>query len=151
MSTPTERKIMRLRFAIIGAIMASAIAVLGMAAPAMASTHHTPVAGPVPHGAAAPRVAGNGCPSGATCSYDQPNTTGTPGPVWGNNTNDRQYYLWANAVSIVNDGNSCTDWIYYNENYGNPNFALYLGWWVPNLSGTWGWHHLWSNHWCNPG
>jgi hypothetical protein len=142
---------MRFRLAIIGALMAPAIAVLGIAAPAMASAHHSPVASPVPHGAAAPAVAGNGCPSGATCSYVLPDTTGTPGPVWGDNWNDRQYYRWANAESIVNDGNSCTDWIYYNENYGPPDFALYLGWWVPNLSGTWGWHHLWSNHWCNPG
>jgi Peptidase inhibitor family I36 len=137
---------MRLRFAIIGAIMAPTIAVLGMTAPAMASAHGSPVA--VPH---AGKLASNGCPSGATCSYDLPNTTGTPGPVYGNNTNDRQYHLWAYAESIVNEGTQCTDWIYYNENYGNPNFALYLGYWVPNLSGTWGWHHLWSNHWCNPG
>ena len=142
---------MRLRLAIIGAIMAPAIAVLGMAAPAMASAHHAPVAGPVPHGAAAPRVAGNGCPSGATCSYDQPNTTGKPGPVWGNNTNDRQYYLWANAESIVNEGNYCTNYIYQYQGYQGRSFGLPLGYWVPNLGGTWGWHHLWSNHWCNPG
>ncbi len=55
---------MRLRFAIIGATMASAIAMLGMTAPAMASAHSSPVA--VPHTG---KVAANGCPSGATCSY----------------------------------------------------------------------------------
>jgi hypothetical protein len=90
------------------------------------------------------------CPSGATCSYTGINFTGSQGPVWGNNTNDRQYSTWANAESIKNNGTQCEDWIFKYENYGNPNFGIPLGYQVSNLSGTWGWHHLWSNHWCNP-
>lgn len=55
---------MRLRFAITGAITASAIAMFGMAAPTMASTHSSPVA--VTHTGT---VAANGSRSGATGSY----------------------------------------------------------------------------------
>ena len=137
---------MRLRFTIFGALVMAVMAVLGTTAPAMASTHHTPAAAP-----AIARAWPYGCPSGATCSYPNTNFGGGAGPVYGNNTNDRQYSKWANAESILNHGTQCTDWIYYNQNYGNPNFEVYIGYGVSNLSGTWGWHHLYSNHWCNPG
>jgi hypothetical protein len=137
---------MRIRVSVIGALTAAAMATLGFAAPAMATTHHAPVARP-----GISRGWPYGCPSGATCSYYDTNFGGTPGPVYGNNTNDKQYHTWGDAESILNNGQSCTNWIYYNENYGNPNFEIYLGYEVSNLSGTWGWHHLYSNHWCNPG
>src|ERR1700722_16245606 len=79
------------------------------------------------------------CPSGATCSYPGNNFTGTQGPVYGNNTNDKQYATWAGAESISNNGKECADWIYQNENYGGSSFVLDIGYVVSNLSGSWGW------------
>ena len=98
---------------------------------------------------AAPQASAS-CPSGATCAYTGINFTGSQGPLWGNNTNDAQYNTWANAESILNNGTQCADWIYQNTNYGGGNFVVPIGYVVSNLSGTWGWHHLYSNHWCNP-
>lgn len=100
--------------------------------------------------ATAPAASAASCPSGATCAYTGTNFTGSQGPVYGNNTDDAQYSTWANAESISNNGTQCTDWIYYGKNYGNPNFSLAVGYVVSNLSGSWGWHHLYSNHWCSP-
>jgi len=137
---------MRVRATIIGALTAAAMGTLGISAPAMASTHHAPSVRP-----GISRGWPYGCPSGATCSYDETNFGGTAGWVKGNNTNDKQYHTWAYAESILNNGTQCTDWIYYNENYGNPNFTIPLGYQNQNLSGSWGWHHLYSNHWCNQG
>lgn len=98
---------------------------------------------------AAPEASAD-CPSGATCAYTGINFTGSQGPLWGNNTNDAQYYTWANAESVSNNGTQCADWIYQDTNYGGGNFVLPIHYVVSNLSGTWGWHHLYSNHWCNP-
>ena len=98
---------------------------------------------------AAPQASAS-CPSGATCAYTGINFTGSQGPLYGNNTNDAQYNTWANAESIVNNGTQCADWIYQNTNYGGGNSIVPIGYVVSNLSGTWGWHHLYSNHWCNP-
>jgi Peptidase inhibitor family I36 len=137
---------MRVRATIIGAITAAAMATIGFTAPAMAATHHAPVAHP-----GISRGWPYGCPSTATCSYDETNFGGTAGWVKGDNQNDKQYHTWADAESILNNGTQCTDWIYYNENYGKPFFEIPIGYQVSNLSGTWGWHHLYSNHWCSAG
>jgi hypothetical protein len=99
--------------------------------------------------AASPEASAS-CPSGATCAYTGINFTGSQGPVYGNNSNDAQYYTWSHAESISNNGTQCADWIYQNTNYGGGNFVLPIHYVVSNLSGTWGWHHLYSNHWCNP-
>ena len=50
----------------------------------------------------------------------------------------------------MNEGNYCTNYTYQYQGYQGRSFALPLGYWVPNLGGTWGWHHLYSNHWCVP-
>ena len=94
-------------------------------------------------------AAAGSCPSGATCAWTGTNYTGTIGPVYGNNTNDKQYATWAGAESVANNGTSCEDWVFQNENYGGSVLALPIGYGDGNLSGTWAWHHLWSNHWCN--
>lgn len=127
---------------------ALAASALAFAAPgaAQAASHGTAVR---PHITAA-RVAAV-CPSGATCSYTGTNYTGQAGPVYGNNTNDYQYYTWSHAESVANNGTQCTDWLYQNENYGGYDFYLYIGYEAGTLSGTVYWHHLESNHWCNPG
>lgn len=124
---------MKLRLTAVGAAMAAMVMVgFGLAPAAQASAW--------PHG----------CPSGATCAYPGTNFTGGAGPVYGNNTNDKQYSKWANVESVLNNGTQCTDWVWQNEGYKGNNIEIPIGYQNQNLSGTWAWHHLYSNHWCNP-
>jgi hypothetical protein len=103
--------------------------------------------------AASPAMAASwpyGCPSGATCAYEGVNFVGTPGEVMGDNANDKQYATWANVESILNNGTECEDWVYYDENWDGTDVVGYpLGTGNTTLAGTWAWHHLWSNYWCN--
>lgn len=100
---------------------------------------------------AATVVAGSdACPTGATCAYTNINFTGTMGPVFGNNTNDRQYATWSGAESVSNNGTQCTDWVWTNEGYTGTSLEIPIHFVNSNLSGSVFWHHLWSNHWCNP-
>jgi hypothetical protein len=95
-------------------------------------------------------AAAGDCPKGATCSWTGTNYTGTMGPVYGNNTNDQQYATWANSESVANNGSQCEDWVFSAQGYGGSSIGLQIGYGVSNESGTWMWHHLYSNHWCNP-
>lgn len=117
---------------------------------AIGTTAATLVAGAIMMGAPEASAAAGDCPSGATCAWTGVNFTGSMGPVWGNNTNDKQYATWANVESVGNNGTQCEDWVFQNENYGGASFGIQIGYVSSNLSGTWAWHHLWSNHWCNP-
>ncbi|MFB7651601.1 MULTISPECIES: peptidase inhibitor family I36 protein [unclassified Streptomyces] len=47
------------------------------------------------------------CESGALCAYSKTKGGGTPGQVWGNNSDLRQYDKFDNAKSLYNNGNSC--------------------------------------------
>ena len=82
---------------------------------------------------------------------DRINYTGTIGPVYGNNTNDKQYATWADSESVANNGTQCEDWVFCNEGYptSGENVGIPIGYGIGNETGLWEWHYLWSNHWCN--
>jgi hypothetical protein len=57
--------------------------------------------------AAPAQAAWSDCDGGALCAYLSANGGGTPGQVFGNNSNLRQYNKFNNARSAYNNGNSC--------------------------------------------
>jgi hypothetical protein len=73
------------------------------------------------------------CESGALCAYLYDSGTGTPGQVFGNNTNLEQYDKFNNAESVFNNGNSCDVHIYDERNYAGTNALLKRGYAVHDL------------------
>lgn len=88
------------------------------------------------------------CPSGALCAYVYQYGGGTPGPVWDNNRDLRQYHKFRNAESLYNNGNYCHVRIYYGVGHTGPNYVLHRGYTNPTLRGTVWWHHVHSNKWA---
>lgn len=118
---------------------------------ALGTTAATIIVGAVITVAPQASAAAGDCPSGATCSWTGTGYTGTMGPVYGDNSNDKQYATWADSESVANNGTQCEDWVFYDENANESGdyIGLQIGYGVSNESGTWMWHHLWSNEWCN--
>ncbi|NNN31379.1 peptidase inhibitor family I36 protein [Streptomyces sp. S3(2020)] len=73
------------------------------------------------------------CDSGALCAYLGDYGYGTPGQVFGNNTNLEQYNKFNNAESVFNNGNSCDVRLYDEQNYGGNNVILKRGYIVRDL------------------
>jgi hypothetical protein len=94
-------------------------------------------------------MASEACPSGATCAYTGTNLTGSMGPIYGNNSNLTVYSTFQNVESIVNNGTQCEDYLFQNEGLGGSWYGLPIGYASYSLAGTWAWHHIDSNQWCN--
>ncbi|MGW0456739.1 peptidase inhibitor family I36 protein [Streptomyces tendae] len=105
-----------IRTKIAAAFGAAALAGLGIAATA------TPAS-----------AAWSDCDSGALCAYLSDGGGGTPGQVFGNNTNLEQYNKFNNAESVYNNGNSCDVRIYDERNYTGNYWILERGYVVSNL------------------
>jgi hypothetical protein len=90
------------------------------------------------------------CPSGALCAYTSPNYVGTPGPVYGNNTNLLQYARFNNAESVVNNGRQCGVRIYNGRNYSGANVWIPRGYGYTRLytQNRPMYHNIASNRWC---
>ena len=90
------------------------------------------------------------CDSGALCAYLYDSGVGTPGQVFGNNTNLEQYDKFNNAESVYNNGNSCDVHIYNQQNYGGTVGLLKRGYAIHDLDsesgGTWA-DDIASNYW----
>ncbi|MEU3900439.1 peptidase inhibitor family I36 protein [Streptomyces sp. NPDC045251] len=78
------------------------------------------------------------CDSGALCAYLSDNGGGTPGQVFGTNSNLLQYNKFDNAESLYNNGNSCDAHIFDETNFNGNNFILGRGWAIGNLDGVYG-------------
>ncbi|MFH8442869.1 peptidase inhibitor family I36 protein [Streptomyces sp. NPDC018026] len=76
------------------------------------------------------------CDSGALCAYLGDSGAGTPGQVFGNNTDLLQYNKFDNAESLYNNGNSCDVHIHDELSYRGDSFTLHRGNVVSNLD-TW--------------
>jgi len=88
------------------------------------------------------------CPSGGFCAYSQYNYGGSPGVVYGNNTNLQQYTKFANAKSMSNSGTQCSVRAYSGRSYTGSSVLLQRGYGIGNLSGTAYYNHVYSNRWC---
>lgn len=73
------------------------------------------------------------CDSGALCAYLSDSGGGTPGQVFGDNSNLLQYNKFDNAESLKNNGNSCDVRIYDQTGYTGNSFILHRGNVVSNL------------------
>ncbi|MEU1871849.1 hypothetical protein RKD37_003911 [Streptomyces ambofaciens] len=73
------------------------------------------------------------CDSGALCAYLSDNGGGTPGQVFGDNSNLLQYNKFNNAESVYNNGNSCDVRIYNATGYTGSYWVLERGLAVYNL------------------
>ncbi|SNB88637.1 MULTISPECIES: peptidase inhibitor family I36 protein [unclassified Streptomyces] len=73
------------------------------------------------------QAAKSDCSSGALCAWLSSSYAGTPGQVWGNNTNLRQYDKFNNAGSVYNNGNSCDVRIYTLMGYEGRTHLLKRG------------------------
>ncbi|WP_052851330.1 peptidase inhibitor family I36 protein [Streptomyces avicenniae] len=89
------------------------------------------------------------CESGALCAYTQTSGGGTPGQVWGDNVNLRQYNKFDNARSLYNNGNQC-DVVLYTNTWFRGTAQLFLrGYVVSNTDGTNYEDGVGSNIWTN--
>lgn len=100
-------------------------------------------------GAPTAMAAPAGCPSGATCAYTGTDFTGSVGPIYGNNSNLTVYSTFRNVESIYNNGTQCEDFMFYGTNLTGSSFGIPIGYQNQNLAGSWAWHHIDSNQWCN--
>ncbi|MDB1087270.1 peptidase inhibitor family I36 protein [Streptomyces sp. ACA25] len=68
------------------------------------------------------------CPPGALCAYLYTSGGGTPGKVYGNNSNLRIYDKFARAKSVFNNGTQCHVTIWPGTNQGgNGSYRLQRG------------------------
>jgi hypothetical protein len=73
------------------------------------------------------QAAKSDCDSGALCAWLNTSYVGTPGQVWGNNTDLRQYDKFNNAASVYNNGNSCDVRLYTLKDYEGRTHLLKRG------------------------
>ncbi|MGW6580560.1 peptidase inhibitor family I36 protein [Streptomyces globisporus] len=73
------------------------------------------------------QAAKSDCSSGALCAWLSTSYVGTPGQVWGNNTDLRQYNKFNNAASVYNNGNSCDVRLYTLKDYEGRTYLLKRG------------------------
>jgi hypothetical protein len=88
------------------------------------------------------------CPSGGLCGYLGVNGSGTPGVVYGDNSNLLQYNKFNNAESLFNNGNSCNVRIYSGTGYTGYSYVLSRGYFNGSLANTVYWHNVAANNWC---
>lgn len=67
------------------------------------------------------------CDAGALCAYLGTSGSGTPGQVWGNNADLRQYEKFNLARSAYNNGNSCDVRIWTLLNRQGSSYLLKRG------------------------
>ncbi|MEV7872055.1 peptidase inhibitor family I36 protein [Streptomyces sp. NPDC088124] len=99
---------------------------------------------------ATPAQAGwDDCDSGALCAYTQTKGGGTPGQVWGDNVNLRQYNKFDNARSLYNNGNNC-DVVLFTNTWLRGKAQLFpRGYVVSDTDGTNIEDGVGSNYWTN--
>ncbi|MEN3586163.1 peptidase inhibitor family I36 protein [Streptomyces sp. ZYX-F-203] len=91
------------------------------------------------------------CTPGALCAYTGDSGYGSPGKVYGDNTNLLQYDKFNNAESVYNNGNSCNVRVYNGTSYTGSYFTLARGYTIGDLDGYRGGifaDDLASNRWC---
>ncbi|MFD5749889.1 peptidase inhibitor family I36 protein [Streptomyces sp. NPDC127033] len=89
------------------------------------------------------------CDSGALCAYTQTYGGGTPGQVWGDNVNLRQYNKFDNAKSLYNNGNNC-DVVLFTNTWLRGTAQLFpRGYVVSDTDGTNFEDGVGSNYWTN--
>ncbi|MFQ6854253.1 peptidase inhibitor family I36 protein [Streptomyces sp. 35M1] len=79
------------------------------------------------------QAAKSDCSSGALCAWLSSSYAGTPGQVWGNNTDLRQYNKFNDAGSVYNNGNSCDVRLYTLKNYEGRTYLLKRGYSISAL------------------
>jgi hypothetical protein len=91
------------------------------------------------------------CDSGALCAYLYDDGVGTPGQVFGDNSNLLQYDKFNNAESVYNNGNDCNVRIWNSTGYSGSSFTLSRNYVISNLDGYSNGifaDDLASNKWC---
>ncbi|MFD8734517.1 peptidase inhibitor family I36 protein [Streptomyces sp. NPDC059618] len=97
---------------------------------------------------AGPANAAWSCPSGGLCAYLGVNGAGTPGVVYGDNSNLLQYNKFDNAESLFNNGNNCNVRLYSGTGYTGSSYVLDRGYLNGSLANTVWWHNVAANNWC---
>ncbi|MCU4746970.1 MULTISPECIES: peptidase inhibitor family I36 protein [Streptomyces] len=91
------------------------------------------------------------CSAGALCAYLSTSGGGSPGQVFGDNSNLRQYDKFARAKSLKNNGNQCNVRLWVGTGFTGDNHRLTRG---NVISNTQTWNNgmfrngVGANKWC---
>ncbi|MFR9724635.1 peptidase inhibitor family I36 protein [Streptomyces sp. MS19] len=95
------------------------------------------------------QAAWSDCDSGALCAYTETSGGGTPGQVWGDNGDLRQYNKFDNAKSLYNNGNYCDVALFTNTWFRGTGQTLHRGYVLRDTDGTAYENGVGSNIWTN--